>query len=38
MQIDRFAGIIAALVGLGGVMCVLKDVSRLSPDLIAKVA
>jgi hypothetical protein len=38
MQLDRFASIIAALVGLAGVMCVLKGVSRLSPDLIAKVA
>jgi hypothetical protein len=38
MQIDRFASIIAALVGLAGVMCVLKGVLRLSPDLIAKVA
>jgi hypothetical protein len=38
MLIDRFAGIISAIVGLTGVMFVLKGVSRLSPDLIAKVS
>jgi len=38
MLIDRFASIIAAILGLTGVMFVLKGVSRLSPDLIAKVS
>ena len=38
MLIDRFASIVSALLGLAGVMFVLKGVSRLSPDLIAKVS
>lgn len=38
MLIDRFLSIISAILGLAGVMCVLKGVSRLSPDLIAKVS
>jgi hypothetical protein len=38
MLIDRFTSIIAAILGLTGVMFVLKGVSRLSPDLIAKVS
>ena len=36
--IDRFASIISAILGVTGVMFVLKGVSRLSPDLIAKVS
>jgi hypothetical protein len=38
MLIDRFAGILSAILGLAGVMFVLKGVARLSPDLIAKVS
>jgi hypothetical protein len=38
MLIDRFANILSAILGLTGVMFVLKGVSRLSPDLIAKVS
>lgn len=38
MLIDRFANILSALLGLTGVLFVLKGVSRLSPDLIAKVS
>jgi hypothetical protein len=38
MLIDRFASILSAILGLGGVMFVLKGVFRLSPDLIAKVS
>jgi hypothetical protein len=38
MLIDRFASIISAILGLAGVVCILKGVSRLSPDLIAKVS
>lgn len=38
MLIDRFASIISAILGLAGVMFVLKGISRLSPDLIAKVS
>jgi hypothetical protein len=36
--IDRFASILSAVLGLTGVMFVLKGVARLSPDLIAKVS
>jgi hypothetical protein len=36
--IDRFASIVSAILGLTGVMFVLKGVARLSPDLIAKVS
>jgi hypothetical protein len=38
MLIDRFASILSAILGVAGVMFVLKGVSRLSPDLIAKVS
>lgn len=38
MLIDRFASILSAILGLAGVMFVLKGVARLSPDLIAKVS
>lgn len=38
MLIDRFASILSAILGFAGVMFVLKGVSRLSPDLIAKVS
>lgn len=38
MLIDRFASILSAILGLAGVMFVLKGISRLSPDLIAKVS
>jgi hypothetical protein len=38
MLIDRFAGILAAILGFTGVMFVLKGISRLTPDLIAKVS
>lgn len=37
MLIDRFANIVSAILSLTGVMFVLKGVSRLSPDLIAKI-
>jgi hypothetical protein len=38
MLIDRFASIISAILGLVGLMFVLKGVARLSPDLIAKMS
>ena len=38
MLIDRFASIVAAILGFTGVMFVLKGVARFSPDLIAKVS
>lgn len=38
MLIDRFANILSAILGIAGVMFVLKGVSRLSPDLIAKMS
>jgi hypothetical protein len=38
MMIDRFASIVSAILGLVGLMFVLKGVSRLSPDLIAKIS
>jgi len=38
MMIDRFASIISAILGLVGLMFVLKGISRLSPDLIAKIS
>jgi hypothetical protein len=38
MLIDRFVNILSAILGLTGLMFVLKGVSRLSPDLIAKVS
>ena len=38
MMIDRFASIISAILGLVGLMFVLQGISRLSPDLIAKIS
>jgi hypothetical protein len=38
MMIDRFASILSAILGLVGLMFVLKGISRLSPDLIAKIS
>lgn len=38
MMIDRFASIVSAILGLVGLMFVLKGISRLSPDLIAKIS
>jgi len=38
MMIDRFASIISAILGLIGLMFVLQGISRLSPDLIAKIS
>ena len=38
MLIDRFASILSAILGAAGVMFVLQGVSRLSPDLIAKIS
>jgi len=38
MMIDRFASILSAIFGLVGLMFLLKGISRLSPDLIAKIS
>lgn len=38
MMIDRFASIVSVIWGLVGLMFVLKGISKLSPDLIAKIS